>query len=267
MKINRLIHLSDLHIGKGKKEEKNLQRIINTLFARRNDQRYNETRVVITGDITDSGTQKQLIKAKHYINIINGIFPVYLVPGNHDHGWLGNFCQADAKGRWNDHLGGYFMIGGEDLSLKYDSAFKASFIGINTGDPHDKEISARGIVTKDQLADIDHCLMTTRYSDTIIVYFHHHPFTKKFFLKMRGANRLMKLLNSYPIDLILFGHHHNLGVWDHTSNYTARMISACQKTTEPISGNELSMSVFELFLDRAGQIQKIEMYLYPITGV
>src|SRR3954464_5717690 len=77
----RFIHISDTHIGSpdGKAEE-DLRRTVADI---------NEMKdlafVVITGDITELGTNEQLKLAKQILDSLN--IKYYIIPGNHDTGW------------------------------------------------------------------------------------------------------------------------------------------------------------------------------------
>src|SRR5579875_2181714 len=73
--------ISDTHIGSpdGKAEE-DLRRTVADINSR-NDIAF----VVITGDITELGTNAQLVVAKQILDSLK--VPYYIIPGNHDTGW------------------------------------------------------------------------------------------------------------------------------------------------------------------------------------
>src|SRR5438067_12108114 len=77
----RFAFLSDTHIGSpdGKAEE-DLKRSIRDINSR-NDIDF----VVITGDITELGTDSELRRAKNMFDSLNAAW--YIIPGNHDDGW------------------------------------------------------------------------------------------------------------------------------------------------------------------------------------
>lgn len=77
----RFAFLSDTHIGSpdGKAEE-DLRRTVNDINTR-NDIDF----VVITGDITELGTNDELPRAKKTLDSLNVKY--YIIPGNHDVGW------------------------------------------------------------------------------------------------------------------------------------------------------------------------------------
>jgi 3',5'-cyclic AMP phosphodiesterase CpdA len=104
----RIIHLSDLHFtnndhtwdSSGIRDTQNSAARIATLAGFLNGNRNdlgmpgNRT-VVITGDLTDSGGDKDYPIAQDFIGQLSG-FDVYVIPGNHDYCWEGNLFLRDA---------------------------------------------------------------------------------------------------------------------------------------------------------------------------
>src|SRR6478609_5967661 len=77
----RFAFISDTHIGSpdGKAEE-DLRRTVADI-----NQMTDIDFVVITGDITELGTDDEINRAKQ---ILSGLkVPYYIIPGNHDSGW------------------------------------------------------------------------------------------------------------------------------------------------------------------------------------
>src|SRR5687768_2966836 len=77
----RFIHISDTHIGSpnGSAEE-DLRRTVSDI-----NNRTDIAFVVITGDITELGTDEELKLAKQILDELK--VPYYIIPGNHDSGW------------------------------------------------------------------------------------------------------------------------------------------------------------------------------------
>src|SRR5215831_6476131 len=77
----RFIHISDTHIGSpnGSAEE-DLRRTVQDI-----NQLKNVAFVIITGDITELGTDQQLNLAKQILDSLHVKY--YIIPGNHDSGW------------------------------------------------------------------------------------------------------------------------------------------------------------------------------------
>lgn len=80
-KAFRFAFLSDTHIGSpdGKAEE-DLRRTIEDI-----NQMTDISFVVITGDITELGTNEEIKRAKEIFNALKA--PYHIIPGNHDAGW------------------------------------------------------------------------------------------------------------------------------------------------------------------------------------
>ncbi|MEO6406076.1 MAG: PQQ-binding-like beta-propeller repeat protein, partial [Ferruginibacter sp.] len=80
-KAFRFAFISDTHIGSPDgKAEQDLQRTINDI-----NKRTDIDFVVITGDITELGTDTQLATAKKLLDVLK--IKWYIIPGNHDAGW------------------------------------------------------------------------------------------------------------------------------------------------------------------------------------
>ncbi|WP_315820577.1 metallophosphoesterase [Paraflavitalea speifideaquila] len=77
----RFVHISDTHIGSpnGSAEE-DLRRTVRDI----NDMK-DIAFVIITGDITELGTDSQLKLAKQILDSLQ--IKYYIIPGNHDSGW------------------------------------------------------------------------------------------------------------------------------------------------------------------------------------
>src|SRR5258705_10708585 len=80
----RFIHIIDTHIGspEGKAEE-DLRRKVKDI-----NEMKNLDFVVITGDITELGTNAQIKLAKQILDSLHPKY--YIIPGNHDAGWREN---------------------------------------------------------------------------------------------------------------------------------------------------------------------------------
>src|SRR5215475_12630911 len=81
VKSFRFIHISDTHIGSpnGGAEE-DLRRTVRDI-NQMNDVAF----VIITGDITELGTDRELETAKRILDSLR--IKYYIIPGNHDSGW------------------------------------------------------------------------------------------------------------------------------------------------------------------------------------
>ncbi len=57
------------------------------------------------------------------------------------------------------------------------------YFGIDSGDPLDKQISARGYISKKLASDLKESLENYA-GKTRIAFLHHYPFTEGFFIKL-----------------------------------------------------------------------------------
>jgi len=116
------------------------------------------------------------------------------------------------------------------------------YFGIDSGDPKDKQISARGYISK-KLADALKESLEKYAGKTRIAFLHHHPFTEGFFTKLYGSTRLLDSLKD-NCELLLFGHHHEYGMW-----WTKRgipLIVSSHKSTDTMSGDCLMITVIDI---------------------
>jgi 3',5'-cyclic AMP phosphodiesterase CpdA len=245
-----LIHLSDLHIGRKKVESKRLKRIFNKIT-----ESYTGIPVLITGDLTHSATVGQFKETREFLDGLAETNPILSVPGNHDYAWRGNILRSKGWENWVKYLGSPLGWGKKEIhwmgtghepegveGLGIWSHGSCVYIGIDSGDPKDKQISARGYISK-ELAD---ALKKTlrKYSDkTRFAFIHHHPFTDGFFTKLHGSEKLMAALKG-NCELFLFGHEHAYGIW--WNNKGIPLIVSSHKTTNVMSGDCLMITVIDI---------------------
>lgn len=168
---------------------------------------------------------------------------VFLVPGNHDYGLMGNIYADEYIRAFDDHLfnrinrntDGTFMVAttvlSSDLNPRSMSArFPISYViaqpgqptvallGLNTiAEPNlDPAILATGSVGGDQMTCIQNYMFGANFMPNLgqalgicnICFFHHHPWIHTdTTMKLRDADQFLALLRN-KIDLILFGHRH-----------------------------------------------------------
>ncbi len=245
-----LIHISDLHIGRRKTESKRIKDVFNKIADT-----YSGKPILITGDLTDSATIGQFKETRKLLDELAKTNPILSVPGNHDYAWRGNIHRSKGWENWVKYLGsplgwgkkeihwmgaGHEPEGVEGLGI-WDHG-SCVYIGIDSGDPKDKQISARGYISK-ELAD---ALKKTlrKYSDkTRIAFMHHHPFTDGFFTKLHGSDKLMAALKG-NCELFLFGHEHAYGIW--WNNKGIPLIVSSHKTTNVMSGDCLMVTIIDI---------------------
>ena len=254
MPHSKLIHLSDLHIGLRKKESDQTRSVIRKISSS-----YPGVPVIITGDITDSATEKQFKDARMIVDELAKTNPVLTVPGNHDYAWKGTFLNPKGWANWVKYFGAplgwnrpapeYWMSESESpgkiegLGLWIDGPF--AYFGIDSGDPEDKQITARGYISK-KLATALKASLHKHKGKTRIAFLHHHPFTgglKHIFTALKGSGHLMDAVRN-NCELFLFGHEHEYGIWRDYEGIP--LIVSSHKTSEGISGDCCAITVIEI---------------------
>ena len=223
MAIQTVIHLSDLHIGLRREESRRTRMIMNKIA-----ESFPEAPILITGDLTDSATKRQLRETRNLLEELAQTNPILAVPGNHDYAWKGNILRPDGWENWVEYLGSplgwhkdqvpwmgieHEPEGVDGLGVWQDGP--CVYFGIDSGDPQDKQISARGYIST-KLAKALKESLEKYASKTRIVFLHHHPFTEgvfsRLFTGLYGSKKLLAALDG-NCELLLFGHEHEYGIW------------------------------------------------------
>lgn len=245
-----IILLSDLHIGLRGIETARTREIFNKIAIT-----YPGMPVLVTGDLTDSASLKQFKDTRALLDGLAATNPVLSVPGNHDYAWKGNILRDDGWEHWVKYLGSPLGWGKPDvhwLGVDFEPVGidglgvwkhgNTAFFGIDSGDPKDKQVSARGYISK-RLADALQTALKKYESKTRIAMLHHHPFNDKFFTKLSGADRLMNAVKD-NCELLLFGHEHKYGIWWNKRGMPLTVSS--HKSTDNISGDCLFITIIEI---------------------
>lgn len=241
-----IIHLSDFHVGRKSKELEHTNKIFDWIAKQ-----LPNTPVLITGDLVDSAIKKQFKLMRESLEILSQTNPILMVPGNHDYAWKGNILRDDGWENWVKYLGSPLGWGRDEISwmgvnhepegvdglgVWVDGPYV--YFGIDSGDPKDKQISARGYISNklcDALSDV-----LSYYSDKIrVVFLHHHPFDDWFFTKLHGAEKLMATLEG-NCEVLFFGHEHQYGLW---LSKNIPLIVSSHKSTNFLSGDCLGITV------------------------
>lgn len=251
----KVIHLSDLHIGRSENYEK-LILLADRIIQKFNDD--NKPTIIITGDITDDGDIHQFRKVKKVIQELeNTGFIVVPVPGNHDYGNNGIIEETSSQTAFSEYLGKnhrypYEIKNGDHHIIIVDSMEaemeKIDFIG------------AQGCIGRRQLNNLNAIIEEIKENSAnakITVALHHHPFYYKYFLALRDADNFKKVVGditgkNQKIDCLLFGHKHaSKRFADKEKKYNIPIIYASHKTTSYAKGTSESlvgMAVFRITL-------------------
>lgn len=240
----KILHISDLHVGKTDSEQDNLKTIIDAIVG--NDWKDDKPVILITGDFVDDGNGTQFKKVQENLKVLyERDFSVLPIPGNHDYGKNGNhaeqrnfeyFKQYILNGKdvvypcVNDgNFGGHVLIGlnsmkGVFRDIKVDSNLpdEGIFAGNSFNSKDAREIFfASGKLGSDQINALSHILdglKSRPAGKCVILYVHHHPFLfhkgriremgEKFVHSLVDGDELMGTIQSRRVDMLLFGHEH-----------------------------------------------------------
>jgi outer membrane protein assembly factor BamB/predicted phosphodiesterase len=177
----RFAFISDTHIGSpnGGAEE-DLRRTVADI----NSMKENIAFVVITGDITELGTNQQLQLAKQLLDSLQ--IPYYIIPGNHDTGW------SESGG-----LGFTTTFGSDKFFFKYNGI---NFIGCASG-PYVR--MSDGHVPRDAMNWMQTKLKKIENNEPII-FLNHYPLDNG----LDNWYEVIDLLKTKNTILALCGHGH-----------------------------------------------------------
>ncbi len=142
--------------------------------------------VVVTGDITEFGSDNELKQAKQILDSLNKKW--YVIPGNHD-------------AKWSESGGNSFrsVFGSETFSFIHNGFL---FAGTNSG-PNMR--MGPGQVPKENLIWLDSLLNNMKDPEMPVVYLNHYPQDTS----LNNWYEAIELLKKRNIQLILLGHGHN----------------------------------------------------------
>lgn len=176
----RFAFVSDTHIGSpdGKAEE-DLRRTVADINSM-NDIAF----VVITGDITELGTNEQIRLAKQILDSLK--IPYHIIPGNHDTGW------SESGGLTFTHV-----FGSDKFSFKYDGIH---FIACASG-PYVR--MSDGHVPRDAVTWLQTQLKQIN-NDEPVIFLNHYPLDNG----LDNWYEVIDLLKTKNTILALCGHGH-----------------------------------------------------------
>lgn len=206
-----IFHISDLHFGSKTIGTKNLlNKIKNEYKIGDVANRY----LLITGDITDSGTKQQYDLAQKNLAAFKDF--VYIVPGNHDYEGLGILYAAKSAKRFDSTLSqklgvnhGFFPKKPYYKVLDDKAGNRVLIIGLNSCSkvPFIFDLS-EGVIGESQRLELKKILDSREYSETPkIVFLHHVPHKRSvgIGMRLRDYKELMDIVKN-KVDAISFGH-------------------------------------------------------------
>ena len=179
------VHLSDTHVG-GSTGEEDLRRTVADINSNPNIQF-----VVITGDITEFGSDEEIRLAKQLLDNLN--IPWYVIPGNHDSNWSESGANSFKK-----------IFGAETVSF---TAGGYLFLGTHSG-PNMR--MSPGQIPRENIVWLDSVLRKTD-SRIPIIFLNHYPIDSS----LNNWFEAIDLLKTKNTQLILHGHGHNNRVFNY----------------------------------------------------
>jgi len=173
----KFAHVTDIHIG-SETGSADLRRTVHDI-----NQNKELKFVILSGDITEFGADKELALAKQLLDSID--VPYYIIPGNHDANWSESGGNSFRK-----------IFGAETFYFTYDGY---RFAGTNSG-PNMR--MSPGQIPRENLVWLDSVLMLDQ--DKPLIYINHYPQDSSLNNWYEAINRIKK----YDIRLILCGHGH-----------------------------------------------------------
>ncbi|MGB8358330.1 MAG: PQQ-binding-like beta-propeller repeat protein, partial [Bacteroidales bacterium] len=177
--------VSDTHIGSEDADE-DLVRTVNDINA--DD---SLVFVIISGDVTEFGSDKELLLAKKILDGLNK--PWYIIPGNHDT-------------KWSESGGNSFrsIFGAETFAYRHNGYL---FIGTNSG-PNMR--MGPGQVPRENIVWLDSLLSVPQNSKMKIISINHYPLDNG----LNNWYELIDRLKRTDVQLALCGHGHSNRVLD-----------------------------------------------------
>ena len=175
----KFAYLSDTHIAEGAASIEDLQACINDI--NKNDEL---SFVVITGDITEFGADKEIELAKSIIDGLNK--PYYVIAGNHDAKWSESGCNTFVK-----------VFGYEEFEFDCQGI---KFIGTNSG-PNMR--MAPALLPRESMVWLD-SIANTIDKKQPVVFINHYPMDSS----MLNYTNVLDELKKVNTQLIMGGHWH-----------------------------------------------------------
>lgn len=176
----RFAFVSDTHIGSSNADE-DLRRTVRDINADSTLQF-----VVLTGDITDFGADKEFLLAKSILDSLNK--PWHIIPGNHDANWSESGANSFKT-----------IFGNECFAFTYGPFL---FAGTSSG-PNMR--MGPGQVPREHIVFLDSVLRDKHNAGKRLVYLNHYPQDSA----QNNWYEAIDRIKQADIEIILCGHGHN----------------------------------------------------------
>lgn len=212
----KFIHLSDLHIHSKAGDNAAVSSTLDFVAKK-----YPDHQLIITGDISDDGNNAQFENAYGMLQQFRD--RIFICPGNHDFGAVGNFYSEERALRFDRILSEQLNQGGTFrgdstpvVNVLKEGGLNVMLIALDsnleTENPFD---FACGNIGESQLRALDTILGRSSDEKLVkILFFHHHPFiVNDPFMELKDAKALARTIYG-RVHLVLFGHKHVMNQWE-----------------------------------------------------
>lgn len=208
----KILHLSDLHFHRSGNNNRRINATLKSI-----KEKYRDHFLIITGDITDDGHEKQYKNAYEALKEFKG--KLFIAPGNHDFGAKGNIYSKERAVRFDEMLtrpldqgGTFFQDNHPVVNVVEKGSDKVMFISLDsnleTSSVFDFACGKIGKTQRTVLAEILSDYSSKNF--TKILFFHHHPFIRNNpFMEMKDASKLARIVYQ-GVDVMMFGHKHEM---------------------------------------------------------
>ena len=213
--VVRLAILSDIHVTPGNANEGKLREAVAEINATDVDA------VMLTGDLTNEGSDEQLINVK---GIMDGIIhPLYVIPGNHENNWSQSACKT-----FND------LWGSDRFVFTVDNLV---VVGMNCG-PFMK--MGDGHIKQEDLLWLDSTLTAMVKPGMKVLSVNHYPILDD----LDNCRAYVDILKKYPVITHQCGHYHSWRLYE-TDGINGLMVRALD-----MGGNNYGYTLMTIDLDR-----------------
>ncbi len=213
--VVRLAILSDVHVTPGNANEGQLREAVAEINATDVDA------VMMTGDLTNEGSDEQLTNVK---GILDGIsHPLYVIPGNHENNWSQSACKT-----FND------LWGSDRFVFTVDQLV---VVGINCG-PFMK--MGDGHIKQEDLLWLDSTLNVMVKPGMKVLSVNHYPILDD----LDNYRAYVDILKKYPVITHQCGHYHRWRQYE-TDGINGVMVRALD-----MGGGNYGYTLMTIDLDR-----------------
>ncbi len=181
----RFAHITDTHVG-GSTGAEDLILTVDDI-----NQQADIDFVILSGDVTEFGSGKELLEAKSILSKLNK--PCYITPGNHDSKW--------SESGNSDFV---HILGAESFFFE-----KNGFLFIGTASGPNMRM-APGLVPREQMVFLESILKNMKDRKQPIIFINHYPLDEG----LSNWYEVIDLLKTRNIQVSLLGHGHNNKLFD-----------------------------------------------------